>query len=189
MPASSTFATGSAYLDEVRRNFRGYKRLAEGAFAQISDAEFQAQLDPEANSIALIIKHMAGNMRSRWTHFLTSDGEKPDRHRDTEFELDPRLDTRAQLMQRWEEGWGLVFAAIASLQPDDLARAVYIRGQEHTVLQAINRQMAHYAYHVGQIVLLAKHARGAAWKSLSIPRGQSESFGKEAERELRRKQE
>ncbi len=181
--------TGAAYLDEARRAFRGYKRLGEGAMAQVSDAEFFALLDPEANSIALVVKHMAGNMHSRWTGFLTSDGEKPDRKRDTEFELDSGADTRASLMQRWEANWQLVFDAIAALQPEDLVRHITIRGQDHTVLQAINRQMLHYAYHVGQIVLLAKHTRGAEWKSLSIPKGQSEMAGKQAEAEHRKRQE
>jgi len=180
---------GAAYLDEVRRNFRGYKRMAEGAFEQINDEQFFAQIDPEANSIALVVKHMAGNMRSRWTDFLTSDGEKPDRKRDTEFELYGGQDTRARLMQRWEDGYKLIFDALAGLQPQDLGRTITIRKEPHTVLQAINRQMAHYAYHVGQIVLLAKHARGAEWKSLSIPKGMSEQFGQQAEREFRKKQE
>jgi Protein of unknown function (DUF1572) len=174
--------TSAAYLDEARRGFRGYKRLAEGAFEQVSDEEFFRLIDAEANSIATVAKHMAGNMRSRWTDFLTSDGEKPDRHRDDEFILHSST-TRQQVMAWWEDGWKLVFDAIAQLAPNDLARVVYIRGQEHTVLQAINRQMMHYAYHVGQIVLLAKHFRGAQWKSLSIPKGQSETFGRRAEGE------
>ncbi len=173
---------GAAYLDEARRSMRGHKRLAEGAFAQISDQEFFAQLDPEANSIALVVKHMTGNMRSRWTDFLTSDGEKPDRNRDQEFEFSPNTDTRADLMRRWEETWRLVLDTVGSLQPSDLGRTVTIRGQKHTALQAINRQLAHYAYHVGQIVLLAKHSRGPEWKSLSIPRGRSAQAGIAAEK-------
>jgi uncharacterized damage-inducible protein DinB len=175
-----TFNAAAAYLDEALRSFRGHKRLAEGAIAQLSDAELFALIDPEANSIAIVVKHMAGNMRSRWTDFLTTDGDKPNRHRDTEFEMQPGT-TRAELMRWWEEAWALVFKTIESLKPEDLVRTVYIRGQEHTVLQAINRQVTHYAYHVGQIVLLAKHARGAEWKSLSIPKGQSEAVGKQAE--------
>jgi uncharacterized damage-inducible protein DinB len=186
---SAQYDPGAAYLDEVVRNFRGYKRLAEGALAQVNDEEFFAQLDPEANSMALVVKHISGNMRSRWTDFLTSDGDKPDRHRDTEFEIYREQDTRESLMQRWEAGYQLLFDAIRALTPADLGRTVTIRKQPHTVLQAINRQMAHYAYHVGQIALLAKHARGAEWKSLSIPRGMSEQFGQQAEQEFRKKQE
>ena len=178
--------TGAAYLDEARRGFRGYKRLAEGAFEQISDDEFFRLIDPEANSIAIVVKHMAGNMRSRWTDFLTSDGEKPDRHRDDEFIMSSST-TRQHLMSWWEDGWKRVFDAIAELRPEDLSRVVYIRGQEHTVLQAINRQLMHYAYHVGQIVFLAKHFRGAEWKSLSIPKGQSEQVGRLAEAEHARR--
>ena len=183
-----TYNAAGAYLDEALRSFRGHKRLAEGAMAQLADDELFALIDPEANSIAIIVKHLAGNMRSRWTNFLTTDGDKPDRHRDTEFEMQPGA-TRAELMQWWEEGWALLFQAVESLQPEDLVRTVYIRGQEHTVLQAINRQVMHYAYHVGQIVLLAKHARGAEWKSLSIPKGQSEMVGKQAEAEHKKRRE
>jgi hypothetical protein len=166
---------GAAYLDEARRSLRGHKRLAEGAFAQLSDAEFFRQLDPEANSVAVIAKHMAGNMRSRFTAFLTSDGEKPDRDRDREFEMTPGT-TRAQVMEWWENGWKIVFDTIASLQPEGLRRTVTIRDEPHSVLQAIHRQVAHYAYHTGQIVFLAKHLRGGEWKSLSIPRGKSAEF-------------
>jgi hypothetical protein len=163
------------YLDEVRRQFRGNKRLAEGAIAQLTDEEMFASLDPESNSIAVIIKHLAGNMRSRFTDFLTTDGEKPDRNRDQEFEINSRT-TRADVMQWWEDGWSRVFAAVAAVTPDDVMRTVTIRGEPHTVLQAFNRQVAHYAYHVGQIVFLAKHFRSSEWKSLSIPRGKSEAF-------------
>jgi uncharacterized damage-inducible protein DinB len=165
------------YLDEVRRQFRGYKRLAEGAIAQLKDEELLITLDPEANSIAGIMKHMAGNMRSRFTDFLTTDGEKPDRHRDQEFEMDAGA-TRAEVMRRWEEGWTCVFSAIETLKPEDVMRTVTIRGEPHTVLQALNRQVAHYAYHIGQIVFLAKHFRSSDWKSLSIPRGRSEEFNR-----------
>jgi hypothetical protein len=166
---------GKAYLDEALRSLRGHKRLAEGAMAQVTDEEFFRQLDPEANSIAILAKHMAGNMRSRFTDFLTSDGEKPDRNRDQEFLLDAGT-TRAEVMRWWEEGWQRVFTAVEPLQPEDLERTVTIRGEPHSVLMAIHRQVAHYAYHVGQIVLLAKHMRGAQWKSLSVPRGKSEEF-------------
>ena len=163
------------YLNEVHRQMRGHKRLAEGAMAQLKDEELFVTLDPESNSIAIIVKHMAGNMRSRFTDFLTTDGEKPDRYRDQEFELNPAT-TRGDLTKWWEQGWARVFEAIESLKPEDLMLRVTIRGEPHTVLQAINRQVAHYAYHTGQIVFLAKHIRSGKWKMLSIPRGKSEEF-------------
>lgn len=168
---------GAAYLDEVRRQFRGYKRLGEGAIAQVKDDELFATLNPESNSIAVIVKHLAGNMRSRFTDFLTTDGEKPDRHRDQEFEMNSGT-TRAEVMRWWEEGWAWVFSTIEALKPDDLLRTVTIRDEPHTVMQAAGRQLAHYAYHVGQIVFLAKHFRSREWKSLSIPRGKSEEFNR-----------
>jgi len=163
------------YLDQVRRSLRGHKRLAEGAIAQLHDDELFHQPDPESNSVAVMMKHIAGNMRSRFTDFLTSDGEKPDRHRDQEFEISAQT-TRAQLIDMWESGWKVVSDAVTSLKEDDLERKVTIRGEALTVLQALHRAVAHYAYHVGQIVFLAKHIRGAEWKSLSIPRGESEQF-------------
>ena len=163
------------YLDEAHRQMRGHKRLAEGAMAQLKDVELFVTLDPESNSIAVIVKHMAGNMRSRFTDFLTTDGEKPDRYRDQEFDLSPAT-TRGDLTKWWEQGWARVFEAIESLKPEDLMLRVTIRGEPHTVLQAINRQVAHYAYHTGQIVFLAKHIRSGKWKTLSIPRGKSEEF-------------
>ena len=166
------------YLEEVRRQFRGHKRLAEGAIDQLRDEEFFVTLDPESNSVALVVKHLAGNMRSRFTDFLTTDGEKPDRNRDREFELD-ESSTRSRLMLLWEEGWNVVFAAVEGLEPADLMRTVTIRQQPHTVLQALNRQLAHYAYHVGQIVFLAKHLRSQEWKTLSVPRGKSEEFNRQ----------
>ncbi|MBV8051510.1 MAG: DUF1572 family protein [Acidobacteriaceae bacterium] len=168
---------GAEYLADALRNFRSYKKLAEEALSQISDADVFRLIDPEANSIAMLIKHMAGNMRSRWTDFLTSDGEKPDRHRDREFEMDPGT-TRVQVMQWWENGWQCVFSAISPLKPADLTRTVFIAGREHTVMQAITRQLLHYAGHVNQIVMLAKHFRGSEWKSLSIPKGKSETFAR-----------
>jgi|SRR5437588_7954183 len=174
------FNAGAAYLDEARRSFRGYKRMAEGALAQIKDDELFRQIDAESNSVAILIKHIGGNARSRWTDFLTTDGEKPDRHRDNEFIIDQNT-TRDQLMREWEAGWKLVFDSIAILKPEDLSRVITIRGKEHTVLQAINRALVHYAYHIGQITFLGKHFRQAEWNSLSIPKGQSETFGKEAE--------
>jgi hypothetical protein len=167
----------SHYIDEARRQMRGYKHLGEGAFAQLKDEDFFITLDSESNSIATIVKHMAGNMRSRFTDFLTTDGEKPDRHRDQEFELSPST-RRDEVMRWWEEGWARVFTAVESLKPEDVMKSITIRGEPHTVLQAINRQIAHYAYHVGQIVFIAKHVRSNQWKSLSIPRGKSEEFNR-----------
>lgn len=163
---------GAAYLDEAFRSLRGHKRLAEGAFAQIDDEQFFRVIDPESNSVAIIVKHMAGNMRSRFTDLLTSDGEKPWRNRDQEFILEPGA-ARAELMRAWDDAWALVYEVVRSLRPEDLLKTVTTRGQEHNVLQAVHRAVAHYAYHVGQIVFLAKHMKSAEWKSLSIPRGQS----------------
>jgi len=163
------------YLDEARRQLRGHKRMGENAMNQLRDEHFFVTLDPEANSIATLVKHLSGNMRSRFTDFLTSDGEKPDRFRDREFELTPST-TRADVMKWWEEGWACVSAAIDPLKPEDVMHTVAIRGEPHTVLQAINRQIAHYAQHIGQIVFLAKHFRSSEWKTLSIPRGKSEEF-------------
>ena len=163
------------YLDDVLQRFRDYKKLAEGALAQIRDEDFFKTLDEETNSIAVNMKHMAGNMISRWTDFLTNDGEKPERNRDMEFEMLPGT-TKDQMLAYWELGWQRVFDALTPLQPEDLLRTVTIRGQEHTVVQAINRQLAHYAYHTGQIVYLAKHFRSGAWQSLSVPRNKSAEF-------------
>lgn len=155
--------------------FRTYKKMAEKAMEQVSDEEFFRTLDAEANSIAIIVRHIAGNARSRWRDFLTTDGEKADRNRDGEFEAPP-VATRAAVMQEWEEGWGYVFGALEPLTEADLAKKVFIRGEPHSVTQAINRQIAHYAGHIGQIVLLAKHYRSRDWKTLSIPRGKSAEF-------------
>jgi hypothetical protein len=163
---------GSSYLRDALRTFRGYKTRTEKAFAQLHSGDWFRQIDPEANSIAVIVKHMAGNMRSRWTNFLTSDGEKADRNRDSEFVLDTST-TAEQVREWWEQGWSLVFAAIEPLTAADLEKTVTIAGHPHTVLEAINRQLTHYAEHVGQIILLAKHFRGAEWQTLSIPKGQS----------------
>ena len=170
-----TIDLAAHYIDEARRQFRGHKRMAEGAMAQLRDEEFFVALDPEANSVAILVKHLAGNMRSRFTDFLTSDGEKPDRFRDREFELAAGT-TRADVMKWWDEGWNCVFTAIESLRPEDVMRTVTVRGEPHTVMQAINRQIAHYAQHTGQIVFLCKHLRSGEWKTLSIPRGKSEEF-------------
>jgi hypothetical protein len=166
---------GSHYLEEIRRQMRGYKRLAEGAIAQLGDEQLLALLDPESNSVAILMKHLAGNMHSRFTDILTTDGEKPNRHRDQEFEM-PANATRADLMNRWETGWARVFETIQSLTPEDLLRPAPIRGEPHTVMQALNRALAHYAQHVGQIVFLAKHLRSSEWQTLSVPRGKSEEF-------------
>jgi len=171
----------SHYLDEVRRQLRGYKRLGEGAMSQLKDEELFVTIDPESNSVAILVKHLAGNMRSRFTDFLTSDGEKPNRNRDQEFEITSNT-TRAEVMRWWEEGWAQVFSTIASLQPDDLLRTVTIRGEPHTVLQAVNRQLAHYSAHVAQITFLAKHLRSSEWKTLSIPRGKSQDFNSIAQK-------
>jgi uncharacterized damage-inducible protein DinB len=175
---------GQNYLDDALRTFRDYKKLAERAFAQISDEDFFKTLDEESNSVAVNIKHMAGNMISRWTDFLTTDGEKPERDRDMEFEMLPGT-TRDDMLAYWEKGWKCVFDAIEFLKPDDLMRTVTIRGQEHTVVQAINRQLAHYAYHTGQIVYLAKHFRSTEWQSLSVPRNKSAEFNAYLEQKLR----
>ncbi len=165
----------SHYLEEARRQLRGHKRMGEGAMSQLKDEEFFVALDPESNSIAVLVKHLAGNMWSRFTDFLTSDGEKPDRFRDREFEISTTT-SRADVMQWWEEGWACVFGAVDPLKQEDVMRAVTIRGEPHTVLMAINRQIAHYAAHIGQMVFLAKHLRSSEWKTLSIPRGKSEQY-------------
>ena len=167
------------YIEEARRQMRGQKHMGEGAMAQLREEDFFVTLDPEANSIAILVKHLTGNMRSRFTDFLTSDGEKPDRFRDREFEVNTAL-TRADVLRWWEEGWAIVLGAIDALKPEDIMHTVTIRGEPHTVLQAINRQIAHYAAHVGQMVFLAKHLRSNEWKSLTIPRGKSEEFKKVA---------
>jgi hypothetical protein len=166
----------TSYLEDSLELFRYYKKLGERAMEQVADAELFATLDEESNSIAIVVKHMAGNMRSRWTDFLTTDGEKPDRDRDSEF-VDPPT-TRGELLQVWENGWSRVFGALEPISDADLARTVTIRGEAHSVMQAINRQMAHYAYHVGQIVMLAKHSAHDRWQSLTVPRNRSRDFNR-----------
>lgn len=166
----------TSYAEDARAIFRQYKKLADGAITQVADSDLTRTLDPEMNSIAIVMKHMAGNMLSRWTDFLTTDGEKPTRHRDSEFEAPPA--TRAELLEMWERGWAALFAALDPLTDADLARTVTIRGEAHSVMQAINRQVAHLSYHVGQIVMLAKHFQSANWKSLSVPRHKSEEFNR-----------
>ena len=164
----------TSYLEDALSLFRYYRKLAERAMDQVADEHLFTVLDAESNSIAVIVKHMAGNMRSRWTDFLNTDGEKPDRNRDSEF-IDPPA-TRAALMREWEHGWACLFAALEPLTDADLARTVTIRGEAHSVMQAINRQLAHYPHHVGQIVLLAKHFANDHWQSLSVPRNKSAEF-------------
>ncbi|HZT36921.1 MAG TPA: DUF1572 domain-containing protein [Bryobacteraceae bacterium] len=167
-----TFTT--SYIRDAVDLFRQYKKLGERAMDQIADEQLFVASDAESNSIAIIVKHMAGNMRSRWTDFLTTDGEKPDRDRDSEF-VDPPPN-RGALLELWENGWERVFQAIEPLSDEDLGRTVTIRGEAHSVMQAINRQLAHYAYHVGQIVLLAKHFAQDHWQSLSVPKNRSQEF-------------
>ena len=166
----------TSYLEDSLALLRYYKTLAERAMAQVTDEELLAVLDSEMNSIAVIVKHMVGNMRSRWTDFLTSDGEKSNRDRDAEF-TDPPA-TREALLALWEEGWQCLFTALEPLSDADLSRIVTIRGESHSIMQAINRQIAHYSYHCGQIVLLAKHFKNHEWRSLSVPRGQSAKFNR-----------
>ena len=166
----------TSYVEDALAIFRQYKQLGERAIAQVPDQQLFALLDDESNSIAIILKHMTGNMRSRWTDFLTSDGEKPTRNRDGEF-VDPAA-TREALMRDWEEGWACVFRALEPLTDADLGRTVMIRGEAHSVMQAINRQIAHYSMHVGQIIFLAKHYSGAGWQTLSVARNKSAEFNR-----------
>ena len=166
---------GGQYLEEIRRQMRGYKRLAEDAMGQVSDQDFFRAIDGESNSLAVLAQHIAGNAHSRFRDFLTTDGEKPDRFRDREFEVATGK-TRAAVMEYWEKGWSLVLGTVESLTPEDLQRTVTIRQEPHTVMQALNRALAHYAQHVGQIVFLAKHLRASEWKTLSVPRGKSEEY-------------
>lgn len=166
----------TSYLTDALAVLRQYKKLAERAMEQASDEDLFCTLDHEANSIAIIVKHMTGNMRSRWTDFLTTDGEKPDRNRDSEF-VDPPA-TRAALLAEWEDGWARVFGALEELTDADLGRRVTIRGEAHSVMQAVNRQLAHYPHHVGQIVFLAKHFACDRWQSLSVPRKGSAEFNR-----------
>ena len=170
------FVFTTSHIEDARAIFRQYKRLADAAIAQVSDANLYCTLDPEANSIAIIMKHISGNMLSRWTDFLTTDGEKPTRNRDSEFEDPPA--TRDALIALWARGWSCLFDALEALTEADLARTITIRGEAHSVMQAINRQVAHYGYHCGQIVLLAKHFQSANWKCLSVPRKRSEDFNR-----------
>ncbi|HTW44718.1 MAG TPA: DUF1572 domain-containing protein [Acidobacteriaceae bacterium] len=166
----------TSYTEDARAIFHQYKKLGERAIAQVADSDLTRTLDPEMNCIAIIVKHMAGNMLSRWTDFLTADGEKPARNRDSEFEEPPA--TRAELLALWERGWACLFSALDPLTDADLTRTITIRGEAHSVMQAINRQVAHYSYHCGQIVFLAKHLQSTNWKTLSVARKQSAEFNR-----------
>ena len=163
---------GSVCLVDLVRTFRNYKALGDRALSQVSDADLHALIDPDANSLAMIVKHLAGNLRSRFTDFLSTDGEKPDRDRDAEFEMPDQV-SREVIVGWWEEAWAIVFRELESLTADDLQKIVTIRSEPFLVIEAINRLSNHAAYHVGQIVLLAKHVNGPQWKTLSIPKGMS----------------
>jgi hypothetical protein len=167
----------TSYVKDSIGVFNYYKKLADRAMAQCPDESLFTILDAESNSIAIIVKHLAGNMRSRWTDFLTSDGEKPDRHRDTEFEGPPK--TRAELMEMWESGWQFLFGALEPLSDADLTKTITIRTEPHSVMQAVNRQIAHYSYHVGQIVFLARHFAGDKWQTLTVPKKKSAEFNRQ----------
>ncbi len=167
--------TANDFLQDILVEFQKIKKQGDAALAQLRDEDFFTTLDPESNSIAILIKHLAGNMRSRWTDFLTSDGEKLDRHRDSEFLIDEGA-SRKSILGIWEQGWAILFQTLGSLKAEDVDKTVFIRKEPHSVFRAIHRQMTHYASHVGQIVFLAKHLAGARWKTLSIPRGKSEEF-------------
>jgi len=171
------------YLSDAVESFRSYKKMAEAAMAQITDEEFFKTIDAESNSVALIVKHIAGNQRSRWVDFLTTDGEKPDRFRDGEFVAFDE-DTRESLMQVWERGWQTLFDAVEPLTIEDFTKSVTIRGEPHTIVEAINRQLTHYALHIGQILFLAKHFRAEEWKTLSVPKNKSAEFPKAETRQL-----
>jgi hypothetical protein len=166
----------TSFLEDALGVFHYYKRWAEGAMSQVTDEQLCVSLDPEMNSIAVIVKHMSGNMCSRWSDFLNSDGEKPGRNRDEEFSLPP--EDRAALMRLWDCGWEMLFSALEPLTDADLSRTVTIRGEPHSVMQTINRQLAHYPYHCGQIIFLAKHLQHENWRSLSVPRGVSQEFNR-----------
>ena len=180
----TTRSLSQHYLEDAVYTFRYYKKLAERAFEQIDDQDFFRTIDDESNSIAVNMKHMAGNMLSRWTDFLMTDGEKPERDRDMEFVVCPQH-TKADMVAYWDKGWKVTLDAIEPLTPDDLMRTITIRGQDHTVVEAINRQLAHYAYHVGQIVYLAKHFKASDWQSLSVPKNKSAEFNKFLEEKMK----
>lgn len=166
---------GSHYLQDLIDQFGKLKALADGAVAQVTDSELFRTIDSESNSMAIIMRHVGGNLRSRYSEFLTTDGEKPDRHRDAEFEM-PEGTTRETVVAAWDGGFTMLFRALRALGPDDLGRDVFIGGHKYTTVEALNRSLTHTAMHVGQLVFLAKHLRAAEWRTLSIPRGQSETF-------------
>ncbi len=168
--------TATLYLQSVIKRFAGYKELAEKTFIQLEDKDLHYKPNEESNSIAVIIQHMSGNMLSRWTGFLSGDGEKEERDRDAEFTV--RSHSRRELLELWEKGWNCMMETLSSLQEDDLTRIIRIRNEPHSVIDAINRQLSHYPYHVGQIVYIGKMILNDHWKSLSIPRGQSEEFNR-----------
>lgn len=170
-------STGNIFLESVIKRVLYYKELGDRSFAQLTDADLHYQPNAESNSIAIIIRHLYGNMRSRWTDVLNSDGEKTWRNRDTEFEI--HNSTKAELLALWEEGWQCFVSALQSLTEDDLLKTIHIRNEPLTVIDAINRQLAHYPYHVGQVVYIARMIKDGEWKSLSIPKGQSEQFNKD----------
>ena len=165
------------YLESVRKQFKFYKNLGDQTFRQLTDEELFWTYNSESNSVAIIVKHLWGNMLSRWTDFLNSDGEKEWRNRDGEFKAD--IQDRAELLEKWESGWACLFAALDSVNPENFDQLIYIRNMGHTIPEAINRQLGHYAYHVGQIVFLGKMMRGSDWQSLSIPKGQSSQYNQE----------
>ncbi len=174
------------YLDSVKKQFEYYKMLGDKTFAQLSDEQLFWQFNAESNSVAVIVKHLCGNMRSRWTDFLTTDGEKAWRNRDAEFENN--ISTREDLIAQWEEGWQCLFTALNSLTENDLSKVIYIRNMGHSVMEAINRQLAHYPYHVGQIVCIGKMLCDDTWQSLSIPKGNSQAYNADKFNKPKRKQ-
>jgi hypothetical protein len=172
---------GDEFLLNSILTFETYKGLADRAMAQIDDEQFFAALDVDSNSIAVIVKHLSGNLISRWTDFLTTDGEKPSRDRDAEFEANEAA-TRAKLMGDWERGWDIAFKELNALSAADLSKTIYIRSEPHSVMKAISRQISHGAYHVGQIVFLAKHFADGAWETLTIPRNKSREWNADMEK-------
>ena len=165
------------YIESIQKQFKYYKSLGDKTFEQVDNHEIHWQYNPESNSIAITVKHIVGNMLSRWTNFYTEDGEKEWRHRDTEFENPYK--SKEEMLQAWEKGWECLFEIIDPLRVDDLERIIYIRNIGHTVLEAINRQLCHYSYHIGQLVYVGRMIKGTQWKSLSLPKGQSEAYNKE----------
>jgi hypothetical protein len=168
-------SVGALYLKDVIRQYRMYKGYVDKALPKVPDASLHTELDANSNSIAIVMKHVAGNLRSRFRDFLTADGEKPDRQRDTEFEMPDRA-SRGEILKWWEDAWAILFGSIEALTPDDLGRHITIRGEQYLVIEALNRSIAHTASHVGQIVYLARHFAGDSWTSLTIPKGQSAQF-------------